>query len=66
LLPLLPEIRLAPLLPPAPLPGTFACLPGHPCPVGIARKGPGIGQLGFGLVRPPMKPHREALAALGA
>jgi len=31
---------------------------------GIAHKEPGIGQIGFGLVRPPMKPFREALAAL--
>jgi len=32
---------------------------------GIAHKEAGIGQIGFGLVRPPMEPFREAFAALG-
>lgn len=32
---------------------------------GIAHREPGIGQIGFGLVRPPLAPFREALAALG-
>ena len=31
---------------------------------GIAHREPGVGQIGFGLVRPPMEPFREALAAL--
>lgn len=31
---------------------------------GIAHREPGVGQIGFGLVRPPMAPFREALAAL--
>jgi hypothetical protein len=32
---------------------------------GIAHREAGIGQVGFGLVRPPMKPFRAALAAIG-
>jgi hypothetical protein len=32
---------------------------------GIAHREAGIGQIGFGLVRPPMAPFREALALLG-
>ena len=32
---------------------------------GIAHKEAGIGQIGFGLVRPPMEPFREAYDALG-
>jgi len=31
---------------------------------GIAHRHAGVGQIGFGLVRPPMEPFREALAAL--
>jgi hypothetical protein len=32
---------------------------------GIAHREAGVGQVGFGLVRPPMEPFAEALAALG-
>ena len=32
---------------------------------GIAHREAGIGQIGFGLVRPPIEPFREALAAIG-
>jgi hypothetical protein len=33
---------------------------------GIAHREPGVGQIGFGLVRPPMEPFRAALAALAS
>ncbi|HEX9800750.1 MAG TPA: DUF1116 domain-containing protein [Thermoanaerobaculia bacterium] len=33
---------------------------------GIAHRQPGIGQIGFGLVRPPLAPFRAALAAIDA
>jgi hypothetical protein len=33
---------------------------------GIAHREPGVGQIGFGLVRPPMAPFREALSAFEA
>jgi hypothetical protein len=32
---------------------------------GIAHREPGIGQVGFGLVRPPLEPFRAAIAAVG-
>jgi hypothetical protein len=31
---------------------------------GIAHRDPGVGQVGFGLVRAPLEPFREAVAAL--